>query len=1076
MPNLTHEILDNFPLSNYASSAVMQRGKKYFRNEKVYEINVKGPDAHCLVEGSYGANYNVDIHVAENGDLRFSCDCPHAAQVKVCKHIVASFLAVSNLLKITENRTQPVSAPRRWEDKLFTTLENLPKTHRTRKAKPYIALFLLHRENHYYYGTSFSLSARVITNQRWIKAYALGKTPVEIREMLETKKHWLEYLERPYNVIKPAGCLNLPPEGILLFNFILQESGYYSGTEDFGSYLPQLASFEAPIFLVDGYHELQGKLDIHPEEVEIKAALVQNKNGYMIQSGAELDGKIYTSAKDNLAIVSDDPAWILTGKKLVSVSNPASLPLLSAFPLQIPFEDEAYFRENYLPEIATHLPIKGDQISYADVEEDPVPRLYLRKEQDELVAELRFGYGIHETPAEKNPDPVKMEDVPDSWNLVRIHRQPAREFAIYDMIKGATFGLKRGKQYGEFLLRVRTHPYDFLTKSIPALTEAGFEIYGDKDTLGKLNKNKPSISLNITSGIDWFDLDVKIQYGEQQVKLKEVRQALKRGENFIKLADGSIGQIPPAWLERYKHIFNMTKETEDGLRVRDYQLTMLDELLEDAEHANIAAEFEEKRQRLRNLQGIAKQPVPKGFTGELRPYQKAGLDWLHFLREYGFGGILADDMGLGKTIQMLAYLQNRREQAQSTAAALLVVPKSLLTNWQRESATFTPDLRILEYIGADRDKEMSSFDAYDIIITTYGTMLRDVESLRNYRFSMVVLDESQAIKNPLAKTAKAARLLNAEHRLAMTGTPVENNSFELWSQFAFLNPGLLGNLDYFKRDFAKAIESRDGEQEVALLKRMVYPFILRRTKEQVAPELPPITERVIYTEFDAAQRKLYEQTREKYRAKLLGLVDDGGMNNARMQILEGLLRLRQICIHPALVEPTYNKEVAKFEILLETLETLHAEGHKALIFSQFVQTLKLLEKELKKAKLKYTYLDGKTRKRQQRVDEFQNDPNIPFFLISLKAGGVGLNLTAADYVIHLDPWWNPAVEMQATDRAHRIGQDQPVFVYKFIARDTVEEKILQLQERKKALVEQLISSESSFFKSLTRDDVDVLFS
>jgi non-specific serine/threonine protein kinase len=660
--------------------------------------------------------------------------------------------------------------------------------------------------------------------------------------------------------------------------------------------------------------------------------------------------------------------------------------------------------------------------------------------------------------------------------LIRIHRCPEQELETYDRIKGKTFGLKRGNRYGEFLLRANTHPYDFLTKSIPALTEAGFEIYGDKDTLGKLNKNTPSISLNITSGIDWFDLDVKIQYGDQEVKLKEVRQALKRGENFIKLADGSLGQIPDEWLDRYKHLFNMTKETEEGFRVRDYQLTLLDELLEDADSANIAAEFEEKRERLRNMQGIAKQPIPKAFTGELRPYQKAGLDWLHFLREYGFGGILADDMGLGKTIQMLAYLQSQRDQAEVTSAALLVVPKSLLTNWQRESANFTPNLRILEYIGNEREKDVSIFDEYDIIITTYGTMLRDIEILREYRFDTVILDESQAIKNPLAKTAKAARLLNGARRLAMTGTPVENNSFELWSQFAFLNPGLLGNLDYFKRDFAKAIESRDGEAEANLLKRMVYPFILRRTKEQVAPELPPRTERVIYTDFEPAQRKLYDATREKYRAQLLGVLDTGGMNDARMKILEGLLRLRQICIHPALVEPTYTKGVAKFEILMETLETLRAEGHKALIFSQFVQTLKLLEKEMKPAKMKYTYLDGKTRKRQERVDEFQNDPNISFFLISLKAGGVGLNLTAADYVIHLDPWWNPAVEMQATDRAHRIGQDKPVFVYKFIARDTVEEKILLLQERKKALVEQLISSESSFFKSLTRDDVDVLFS
>jgi non-specific serine/threonine protein kinase len=490
MTFLTSEILDNFPLSRYASTGVIQRGKKYFRDDKVYEISVNGADACCLVEGSYDDDYNVDIHLAQNGGLRFSCDCPHAAQVTVCKHIVASFLAVSDVLKTTANHKQP--APRRWEDKLFTTLENLPKAKKQKRAKPYVALFLLHRDR-YHYGLSFSLSARVITNQKWIKTHALEKTSAEIREMLETKEHWFDHPERPYNVIKPAGCLNLPPEGVLLFNLILQESSYYSGTQNFAAYLSQLASFEAPILLVDGYHELQGKLDIHSEEIEIKAALVQNKNGYMIQAGVELDGKIYTSAKDNLAVVSDDPAWVLIGEKLVSVSNPASLPLLSAFPLQIPFEDEAYFRKNYLPEIATHLPIEGDQISYADVEEAPIPRLYLRKDQDELVAELRFGYGIYETPAEKNPDTVKMEDVPDSWDLVRIHRQPERELEIYGMIKGATFGLKRAGSaytYGDFLLRARTHPYDFLTQSIPALTEAGFEIYGDKDTLGKLNKKQ----------------------------------------------------------------------------------------------------------------------------------------------------------------------------------------------------------------------------------------------------------------------------------------------------------------------------------------------------------------------------------------------------------------------------------------------------------------------------------------------------------------------------------------------------------------------------------------------------------
>jgi non-specific serine/threonine protein kinase len=348
--------------------------------------------------------------------------------------------------------------------------------------------------------------------------------------------------------------------------------------------------------------------------------------------------------------------------------------------------------------------------------------------------------------------------------------------------------------------------------------------------------------------------------------------------------------------------------------------------------------------------------------------------------------------------------------------------------------------------------------------------------LRGFTFLYAILDESQAIKNPLAQSSKAARLLNAQHRLVMTGTPVENNTFELWSQFAFLNPGLLGNIDYFKREFAAPIESRESEETVQVLRKLIYPFILRRTKEQVAPELPSRTERILYTDMEPAQHKLYVHTRDYYRGLLMGIIDKEGINDARMKILEGLLRLRQICIHPALMEPAYRGESAKFVLLLETLHTLRAEGHKVLVFSQFVQSLHLLRKELDAHEIPYAYLDGQTLDRQEQVDLFQNDRGVPFFLISLRAGGVGLNLTAADYVIHLDPWWNPAVEMQAADRAHRIGQDKPVFIYKIIARDSVEEKILQLQEHKKELVDQLISSEGSFFKSITKNDVKALFS
>jgi non-specific serine/threonine protein kinase len=840
-----------------------------------------------------------------------------------------------------------------------------------------------------------------------------------------------------------------------------------------------LACLEIPVFSFNERRKVNERISILTDPVKVQAAMVRNGDQLTIQAGTEFNGQRFTSAKGNLLLISQNPPWVLMGDKILPVSNPESLDLLQLFPLKIPSDQEEIFRAKYFRQIAERIPLLGDEIVWNEINEAAIPRLYLHNDNGILRADLRFGYGPFESLSFRNPDPIFMLDNPGSWTITRVHRQLEKEAEVYQRLTDPKYGLKHAANsfpYGTFEIRAHIHPFDFLTRNIPFLTEVGFEVYGDCESLGKVNPHTPTIHMNIISGIDWFDLDAVVQYGNQEVNLLEVRRALIKGNRYVKLADGSIGQIPEAWLKRYKHLFSMAEETERVLRVGKLQLPLVDELLEDSELDNVPDDFLQKREQLKNLDGILSQPIPQGFTGELRPYQKAGLDWLYFLNKFGFGGILADDMGLGKTIQVLAILQLKKERVPSEAAALLVVPKSLITNWQRESARFTPNLRCLEYIGNFRNKDIQTFNDYDIILTTYGTMLRDIETLREYNFSYAILDESQAIKNPLAQCSKAARLLNAEQRLVMTGTPVENNTFELWSQFAFVNPGLLGNMDYFKREFANPIEGRKDESTAALLKRLIYPFILRRTKEQVAPELPSRTERIIYTDMDTSQRKLYNHTRDDYRSQLLGLIDDGGIDNARMKILEGLLRLRQICIHPALVEPTYNKESAKFEILLETMETLQTEGHKTLVFSQFVQALKLLENEMKKMRLSYSYLDGRTKDRQTVVDTFQNDPSISFFLISLKAGGVGLNLTAADYVLLLDPWWNPAVEMQAADRTPRIGQEKPFFIYKYIIRETVEEKILELQTRKRKLVEQLISAEGSIFKSLTKEDINGLFS
>ena len=389
---------------------------------------------------------------------------------------------------------------------------------------------------------------------------------------------------------------------------------------------------------------------------------------------------------------------------------------------------------------------------------------------------------------------------------------------------------------------------------------------------------------------------------------------------------------------------------------------------------------------------------------------------------------------------------------------------------------FTPRLRVLPYHGLDRKRHQQSFEAYDLIITSYGILRRDIEFLRTVPFTIVVLDESQNIKNFASVNARAARHLQASYRLALTGTPVENNLTELWSQFQFLNPGMLGGLKTFTETFARPIERHHDEEAAAALRRMVHPFLLRRTKELVAADLPPKLESVVFCDMEDAQRSAYQHWREFYRQSILKSITAVGLRKSTVKVLEGLTKLRLVCCHPALADERYRGSSGKFEAFAEMMEDILAEGHKVLVFSQFVRMLSILRHHMDRHGIPYEYLDGRTVRRKERVDRFQSDPSVRAFLISLRAGGTGLNLTGADYVIHYDPWWNPAVEAQATDRTHRIGQTRQVFSYKLITRDTVEEKILALQEKKQELVTSVISTEQGFLKALTREDIEELFS
>jgi hypothetical protein len=704
----------------------------------------------------------------------------------------------------------------------------------------------------------------------------------------------------------------------------------------------------------------------------------------------------------------------------------------------------------------------------------PVPHLIVRKPQyahwanPQLDAEAFFDYGHVKINA---LDP--REGVYEANE--RVFRERDREAEGSALALLGKLGLKVVSDYDN-KLRLQLAPKK-LPEAVRTLIENGWKVEAE----GKLYRNASTSSLSVSSGIDWFELHGSLDFGDGlQVKLPALLSALRRGETMIALGDGSFGLLPQEWLEKYGVLASLGEVEDDHLRFRQTQTGVLDALLAARPEITCDETFARVRAEWQNFRGISPMVEPKGFVGTLRDYQREALGWFEFLQRFKFGGCLADDMGLGKTVQVLALLESKRQQETGAGAglrpSLVVVPRSLIFNWQQEAARFTPNLRLLVHTGADRTKATTHFENYDLILTTYGTLRRDAVHFQDFEFDFVILDEAQAIKNARTESAKAARLLKGNHRLALSGTPVENHLGELWSLFEFLNPGMLGSASVFQlsTNSARALD----EETRKLLSRALRPFLLRRTKQQVAKELPEKLEQTIYCEMEDVQRRQYYELRDYYRASLLKEIESVGIKRAKIQILEALLRLRQAACHPALIKSSENVEEssAKLDVLMPQLSEVTEEGHKALVFSQFTSFLSIVRQRLDLEGIAYEYLDGKTRDRQAPVERFQNDPNCKLFLISLKAGGQGLNLTAAEYVFLLDPWWNPAVESQAIDRAHRIGQTRRVFAYRLITRDTVEEKVLTLQATKRELADAIINEDNSVLRNITGNDLMLLLS
>jgi len=605
-----------------------------------------------------------------------------------------------------------------------------------------------------------------------------------------------------------------------------------------------------------------------------------------------------------------------------------------------------------------------------------------------------------------------------------------------------------------------------------------WDLFVPEDLVDTQVRHKPvGVFAKVTSGMDWLNVKLSFESEGISVDRDEIRRCLAEGKRYVRLEDGSFAPLDPeaikTMLEREVEL--MMAAGKNG-RLPLAQAGRVQELLQGATGTSVSASARELFQKLSDISEIESTKKPRALKATLRPYQEAGLSWLKFIHDIGSGGVLADDMGLGKTVQTIALLLSVKQETKHVRA-LIVAPTSVVTNWERELARFAPSLSVALWHGADRKGQIDVIEDSEVVITSYALLRRDEEFLSKLDLTYAILDEAQHIKNPMSATAAAAKRLRAKHRLALTGTPIENRLSEIWSIFDFVSPGLLGPLDRFEQRFSRPIEAGDYKT-AQRLRATIHPFILRRTKQEVAKDLPEKIETDQICDLTGEQRAMYAQVAREVRAQVMGEVERVGLAKSQLQILAGLTKLRQAACDPRLLglpREFTDEDSGKLVALRELIANAVEGGHKVLVFSQFVMMLKIIERAMKEDGVAYEYLDGATKDRLERVERFQNDPTVPVFLISLKAGGTGLNLTAADTVIHFDPWWNPAVEQQATDRAHRIGQTKVVTAYRLVAAGTIEEKILLLKAKKRELVASVLSEDAGGAKKLTKADLEELF-
>lgn len=680
-------------------------------------------------------------------------------------------------------------------------------------------------------------------------------------------------------------------------------------------------------------------------------------------------------------------------------------------------------------------------------------------------------YGIIEVPVYSRQ---QLFDSDQNGNPFQVQRDQAAELQLTILIM---------QQHADFKEQLQEHEYFYLHKDI-FLNDGWFldafetwrrsrvTILGFNDLkITALNSHKARVHIEVISGVDWFNVHLKVSFGKQRASLKQLHKAIRHKRKFVQLDDGTQGLLPEEWMQRISCYFQAGNIDRELINIPKVNFTAIVDLFEkEMLSEEVQTELMDYTQHFLQGAPLVEIPVPADLQATLRNYQREGLNWLSLLDQFNFGGCLADGMGLGKTIQVIAFILSQRDKLTHNTN-LIIVPTSLLSNWQEEVAKFAPSLKVSVHYGPDRNRDKKGMHEYEMILTTYGMLLSDIRFLKEFRFNYIFLDESQAIKNPDSERYKAACLLQSRNRIVLTGTPIENNTFDMFGQLSFACPGLLGSKSYFRDVYAFPIDKFQHKERALELQKKIQPFVLRRTKKQVAKELPEKTEMVIFCEMNSIQREIYDRYEQELR-EYVSAADDAEINENGMHMLTGLTRLRQICNSPVLLKKGYSgANSAKIEVLMEQITSKCGE-HKILVFSQFVEMLDLMRTELENSSIPFEYLTGQTKDRGAKVNNFQTNEDIRVFLISLKAGGTGLNLTEADYVYLIDPWWNPAVENQAIDRSYRIGQTKNVIAVRLICPDTIEEKIRHLQQRKSKLAQDLVKADDAFtLSNLSKNDL-----